>query len=71
MIDVRLLRTDLAGVQAAMARRQKPELVSDLAVAARLDERLRNLAAERDELRRSVNELSKQVGRLRGHGQVA
>jgi seryl-tRNA synthetase len=70
MIDVRVLRTDLAGVQAAMARRGNAELVSDLAVAARLDERLRNLAAERDDLRRSVNELSKQVGRLRGAGKV-
>jgi seryl-tRNA synthetase len=70
MIDVRLLRTDLEGVQAAMARRGRPELVSDLAVAARLDERLRNLAAERDDLRRAVNDLSKQVGRLRGQGQL-
>jgi seryl-tRNA synthetase len=70
MIDVRVLRTDLAGVQAAMARRGKPELVADLQVAARLDDRLRTLAAERDDLRRAVNDLSKQVGRLRGQGQL-
>jgi seryl-tRNA synthetase len=54
-----------------MARRGKPELVSDLEVAARLDERLRSLAAERDDLRRAINDLSKQVGRLRGQGLVA
>ena len=65
MIDVRLLRTDLDGTIAAMSRRGKPELVAFLEQAAKLDERLRDITAERDVVRASVNELSKEVGQLR------
>ena len=65
MIDVRLLRTDLAGVRAALTRRGKPELLEQVDHAATLDERLREITAERDDLRRRINELSKQVGQLR------
>ncbi len=65
MIDVRLLRTDLAGVRAALTRRGKPELLEQVDHAATLDERLREITGERDDLRRRINELSKQVGQLR------
>ena len=65
MIDVRLLRTDLDGVRAALTRRGKPELLEQVDHAATLDERLREITAERDDLRRRINELSKQVGQLR------
>ena len=65
MIDVRLLRTDLAGVRAALERRGNPELLDQVDQAARLDERLREITAERDDIRRRINELSKQVGQLR------
>ena len=51
-----------------MARRGNPELVDQLDQAARLDERLRELATDRDAARRRVNELSKQVGQLRREG---
>ncbi|HEY5876962.1 MAG TPA: serine--tRNA ligase [Ilumatobacteraceae bacterium] len=68
MIDVRLLRTDPNGVRAAMARRHAPELLDQLDAAASLDTRLRDLAAERDGLRRRVNELSRDVGQLRAAG---
>jgi seryl-tRNA synthetase len=71
VIDVRLLRTDLDGVLAAMARRGRPELFDQLHAAAKLDARLRDLAAERDAARARVNELSKQVGRLRRDGDTA
>lgn len=71
MIDVRRLRTDFEAVKAAMARRAKPELLEQLDAAARLDERLRTLTAERDDARRQVNDLSKQVGGLRREGKVA
>ena len=70
MIDVRRLRSDLEGVRAALARRHKPELLDQLDQAAMVDERLRQIAASRDDLRRQVNDLSKQVGLLRRDGRV-
>ena len=70
MIDVRLLRTDLDGVRAATARRGDPALLDQLDEAVAIDARARELAAERDEIRARVNELSKEVGRLRRAGDV-
>jgi len=51
-----------------MARRNKPDLVDQLERAERLDIRLRDITAERDDIRRQVNELSKQVATLRRGG---
>ena len=68
MIDVRLLRTDPDGVRAALARRGNPEILEQLDQASVLDTRLRDITAERDDIRRQVNELSKQVGQLRKAG---
>lgn len=70
MIDQRLLRTDLDGVRTAIARRGRPELVDEVEHAARLDERLRSITAERDEIRARVNALSKDVGVLRRDGEA-
>jgi seryl-tRNA synthetase len=70
VIDVRLLRTDLDATVAAMARRGRPELLDQLREAAKLDARLRQLAAERDAARARVNELSKQVGERRRAGDI-
>src|SRR5262245_46156676 len=53
-----------------MSRRNKPELLDELARARDLDDELRGLTAERDQLRRSVNELSKQVGLFRRDGKA-
>jgi seryl-tRNA synthetase len=71
VIDVRILRNDLDTALAAMARRHQPELLGQLEHAATLDSRLREISAERDAVRARVNELSKQVGRLRGVGDTA
>jgi len=71
VIDVRLLRSDLDGVRAALARRGKPDILEQVDHASRLDERLRQITAERDDLRRQVNDLSKQVGQLRKAGDSA
>jgi seryl-tRNA synthetase len=71
VIDVRLLRTDLDATLAALARRGRPELLDQLHEAAKLDARVRQLAAERDAARGRVNELSKQVGEHRRSGDVA
>ena len=68
VIDRRLLRTDPDGVRAALARRGSPEVLVQLDEVAALDERVRTITAERDDARRRVNELSKQVGQLRGAG---
>jgi len=71
MIDVRRLRSDPAGVRAAMARRAQPELLRQLDAAAELDREQRDLNGQRDDLRRQVNGLSKEVGRRRASGDVA
>jgi seryl-tRNA synthetase len=65
VIDVRLLRTDLEGVRAALGRRGKPELLQQIEAAVALDVQARDLALQRDALRAQVNDLSKQVGLLR------
>ncbi len=71
MIDVRLLRSDLAGVHAALARRGGTEVLDQVDLAARLDQRLRDITAQRDDIRHQVNDLSKQVGQLRKAGESA
>ncbi|MDQ3469419.1 MAG: serine--tRNA ligase [Actinomycetota bacterium] len=68
MIDVRLLRTELDAVRAATARRGDDEALSQITAAAELDEQVRQLTLRRDEMRARVNELSKDVGRLRRGG---
>lgn len=71
VIDVRLLRTDFDSVRTALARRGKPDLLSQLDDALQLDLKLRDLAAERDAIRSKVNVLSKEVGTLRRDGKTA
>jgi seryl-tRNA synthetase len=70
VIDQRLLRSDLDGVRAALARRRDPALLDDVDRAADLDVRLRGVTAERDEIRAQINAVSKDVGRLRRDGDV-
>lgn len=54
-----------------MERRGRPELLDDLDRCARLDARLRDIVKERDDARKGVNELSKQVAVLRRAGDGA
>jgi seryl-tRNA synthetase len=68
VIDVRLLRSDPEAVRAATARRGDPALLDQLDRATELDGRLREITARRDAIRARVNELSKEVGRLRRAG---
>lgn len=68
MIDVRLLRSEPDTVRAALARRHSPEVLALVERAIADDERLRSIAQQRDELRRQVNEVSKEVGQLRKAG---
>ena len=71
MIDVRLLRNDLDGVRAALARRNDPSVTEAVDRASALDIRLREIIAERDTTRSRVNAISKDVGMLRRDGKVA
>ena len=71
MLDIRRIRTDFDGVLAALARRGDAAIEADLRRALGLDERLRAIVAERDELRGRINALSKQVGTLRRDGKTA
>ena len=70
MIDQRLLRTDLDGVRAALARRHAAGLLADVDAAADLDARLIDIAGRRDAIRARVNVISKEVGQLRRNGDV-
>ena len=68
MLDIRRIRSDLDGVLAALARRGDPSIEGDVREAAKLDDRMRQIVAERDAMRSRVNALSKQVGALRRDG---
>ena len=70
MIDQRLLRSDLPGVLAALARRGRPSLLDEVDEAARLDARVLDISGRRDAIRARVNSISKEVGQLRRDGDV-
>jgi seryl-tRNA synthetase len=71
VIDQRLLRSNLADVKTALARRGNPSLLDDVDTAAALDTRLLDITGRRDAIRARVNLISKDVGRLRRDGDVA
>jgi seryl-tRNA synthetase len=66
VLDIRQIRSDPDAVKAAIARRGEGTDVIDQ--AHDLDERLRLLTGQRDELRARVKNLSKQVGALHREG---
>ena len=66
MLDVRRLRTDLEATKAALARKGADATVLD--VAAALDARVRDLSAQRDEVRARIKALSKEVGQAHRSG---
>jgi len=68
VIDVRLLRTDPAGVRAALARRGSSEVLDQLVRATNIEVAVRDNQSKRDGLRAEINELSKQVGLKRREG---
>ena len=71
MIDVRRIRSDYDAVRDSLARRGDEGALRDLAQVAELDEKSRQISAERDDLRAQVNGLSKEVGQLRRDGDTA
>jgi seryl-tRNA synthetase len=69
VIDVRRVRTDFDAVRAALARRG--DGTDELVQVRELDERSRAVSGERDDLRATVNALSKEIGALRRDGDLA
>src|SRR5437588_778516 len=69
MLDPRRLRTELDVLKAGLARRGVDP--SELDRAAALDERQRQLASRRDEVRARVKALSKEVGQAKRAGDEA
>jgi len=69
MIDVRRLRTELDEVRAAMGRRGG-DVTAQIDQARQLDERQRELIAQRDEIRNRIKSMSKEVGGLRRDGRT-
>ncbi len=69
MLDIRRLRSDFDAVAEALARRGD-DLGPSLERVRDLDARQRGLAAERDEVRAQIKARSKQVGALRGQGDL-
>jgi seryl-tRNA synthetase len=67
MIDVRRLRTEYEAVEAALGRRGG-DATAALPRIRELDERRRQVASERDEIRTRVKALSREVGALRRDG---
>jgi seryl-tRNA synthetase len=67
VLDIRTIRSDPESVKAAFARRG--EGTESIDQAHELDERVRALRGQRDELRAKVKGLSKQVGALNREGE--
>ena len=71
MIDLELIRTDLAGVRANLERRQRPEYLELLERAHQSDSTWRALRQEADALRRTRNELSRKIAEQRKQGHAS
>jgi seryl-tRNA synthetase len=69
MLDIRRLRTDPDAVRAGLSRRGG-DAADSVDRILELDARQRALGTQRDELRARIKSLSKEVGRLRGQGEV-
>ncbi|HET6951940.1 MAG TPA: serine--tRNA ligase [Acidimicrobiales bacterium] len=69
MLDLRRIRSEPEAVRAALDRRG-PGTSEPIARIATLDAEQRRLTGERDEVRGQIKTISKQVGRLRGQGDL-
>jgi seryl-tRNA synthetase len=68
VIDVDLLRSDPARVEANLARRRNPEHLARLAQAIAADSEWRASLQEADELRRRRNEVGRRIGEAKAKG---
>jgi seryl-tRNA synthetase len=71
MLDITLLRKDLAQVEARLQTRKSPQPYLDVAAFAGLETERKTLQVRTEELQAQRNALSKQIGGLKAKGQHA
>ena len=68
MLDINLLRKDLAQVVARLDKRQSPQTFLDVAAFSAFESERKTLQMRTEELQALRNSLSKQIGQLKGKG---
>jgi seryl-tRNA synthetase len=71
MLDISLLRKDLAGVVARLEARKSPQPYLDVAAFQRLEAERKTIQTRTEELQARRNALSKQIGQLKAKGEPA
>ena len=71
MIDINLLRRDLAGVVAQLQRRKNPQPYLDVPGYSALEAERKQIQTATEQLQARRNATSKQIGQLKGQGQDA
>ncbi|HZE91289.1 MAG TPA: serine--tRNA ligase [Rhizobacter sp.] len=71
MLDITLLRKDLASVITALERRKSPQPYLDVARFQQLESERKTIQTRTEELQARRNSLSKQIGQLKGKGEDA
>ena len=69
MLDITLLRKDLASVVAGLDKRKSPQPFLDVARFSSLESERRTIQVRTEELQARRNSLSKQIGQLKGKGE--
>src|SRR5438128_7266828 len=69
MLDIALLRKDLASVVARLETRKKPQPYLDVAAFSSLEAERKQLQVRTEELQSQRNSLSKQIGQLKSKGE--
>ena len=68
MLDITLLRKDLAGAVARLETRKKPQAFLDVEAFSRLEAERKTIQVRTEELQNQRNTLSKQIGQLKARG---
>ena len=71
MLDITLLRKDLAAVEAALQKRKDPQAFLDVAAFTALETERKTIQTRTEELQAQRNSLSKQIGQLKAKGESA
>ncbi|MBE7940957.1 MULTISPECIES: serine--tRNA ligase [Ramlibacter] len=69
MLDIQLLRRDLASVVARLETRKKPQAFLDVAAFTALESERKSIQTRTEELQAQRNSLSKQIGQLKSKGE--
>src|SRR6478609_7059860 len=71
MLDITLLRKDLASVVARLETRKSPQEFLDVAAFTALEAERKSIQTRTEELQAQRNQLSKQIGQLKSKGESA